>query len=187
MKITLLIVFFLSIVSLGIVMAGVYPVALVNNSPIFYRTWEKAQDAAKRFSNAEATQGGGTPINFSSPKNSNLVKEIQKNTLTRLIENKILAEKGETIVDGFEVLSKERVADVLRQNPDIKKAAEAVYGLNMQDFKQLVLMPQARIDTANEIFSEKGASFDAWFVQAKKDTSVKLMFTSFRWTGEVAE
>lgn len=168
-------------------MAGIYPVALVNNSPIFYYTWKKSQDAAKRFSNAEATQGGGAPINFSSPRNSNLVEEIQKNTLTRLVENKILAEKGDTIVDGFEVLSKERVSDFLRQNPDIKKAAEAVYGLNVKDFQQLVLMPQARIDTANEIFSEKGASFEAWFVQAKKDTSVKLMFTSFRWTGDAVE
>ncbi|MBI2640596.1 MAG: hypothetical protein HYW91_01760 [Candidatus Sungbacteria bacterium] len=164
--------------------AGFYPVAIVGTTPIFAKTWQKAEDAAKNFEIAQARARGAEPVDFSLAENRELLLEVKLGTLTFLIEDAIIRQKGEEAVDGLGTLSRERVIEALRESSDPEGAARAVYGLSFNDFRGLVLMPQARRDVLKEALIEKNQDFDIWLLEAKKEASVRLMFVPFKWSGE---
>lgn len=166
---------------------GSYPVALVGNMPIFARTWHKAESAAKRFSDAQAQASRALPINFSSDEGRELLLEVKRGTLTFLIEDVIIRQKGDEVIEGLGVLSRERALEALRSSTDPTSAAKAVYGLSLNDFRNLVLLPQARQDVLKEALMEKGQNFDTWLRDAKKSTRVRLFFVPFRWNGETVK
>lgn len=182
MKIILIFILVFSPVILVIVWGGFYPVALIDNSYILARTWKRAKTAAKNFSIAEAKSVGSEPPNFEESTNAS--REIKRNTLTFLIEDEILREEGENLMRGFDRLSRERISEAMRQGGDLNRAAELVYGLKFQEFQELVLMPQARRDTAREILAERQIDFDRWFPDVKRKTKVRLLFVTFIWDGE---
>lgn len=170
-----------------LVMTGLYPVALVDGSPIFQRTWKKAQNAAKTFTNAQAQSSRADPIDFTSSENQELLLDVMRGTLTSLIEDSAIRQKGDEVVDGLGVLSRERVADALRQVKDPAAAAKLVYGLSLDDFRELVLLPQARRDVLKEVLKEGGQDFDSWLRDVKGSLTVRLFFVPFRWDGEMAK
>lgn len=167
---------------------GVYPVALVDGEPIFYSTWKKLEEASKNFTSVEEqSKIGGRPINFSSPENARLLLEIRRSTLTFLIEDLILRQVGGSLVEGFEVLSREKVAESVQDERNTEKAVRVLYGLDLDDFKNLVLLPQARRDIAKEALSERNQSVEDWLSEVKKQKKIRLLSTSFRWNGESVE
>lgn len=171
-------------VAIVVVAAGWYPVALVRNTPIFFSTWKKAADAAMHFTNAQARTYGGEPIDFSAAKNRELLTEVKKGSLAFLIEDLILKQAGKDIIFGFEEFSRERMREALGSAPDSSDAAKLVYDLGEDDFKKLVLLPQARRDIAKEALAEKSMDFEGWFAEEKKKAKVKLFFVPFSWDGE---
>lgn len=180
----------MSIVAFGLlalIAIGIYTVAIVGTTPIFARTWQKAENAAKNFELATARARGAEPINFSSVENRELLLEVKRGTLTFLIEDAIILQRGGEVTEGLGTLSRERVVEALRQGNDPEKAARAVYGLSMNDFRDLVLLPQARRDVLKEALVEKSQDFDTWLRDAKKRASVRLMFVPFKWNGEVIQ
>ncbi len=185
MKIILILIFAFSLLILVIVWGGLYPVAIIDSSYILARVWSKAQEAAKNFSNAQARSAGAKPLNFDARENAEILQEIKKNTLTFLIENMILQKKGEGLIRGFERLSREKISAATGQGGDLSRAAELVYGLKLQEFQELVLLPQARRDTAREILAEGRVDFEQWFLDVKRKAKVRLMFVPYKWDGEV--
>ena len=183
MKIILILILAFSPVILVIVWGGFYPVALVDNSYILARTWERAETSSKNFLIAQARSAGIEPPNFE--ENTDASGEIKRNTLTFLIENEILREEGENLTRGFDRLSRERISEAMQQGGDLNRAAELVYGLKLQEFQELVLIPQARRDTAREILAERQVDFEQWFPDIKRKAKVRLMFfLPFSWDGE---
>lgn len=183
---SILIVFVLIIAAL--IAGGFYPVAWVENSPLAFRTWEKAVEAAEKFTNAQAQSApGGKTIDFNSPANANLLKEVKRGTLNFLIEDMILQQEGKELVYGFETLSRDRAAQALTQGDNLEGAIKLVYGLDPEDFRRLVLLPQSRRDTASELLQERGENFDAWLAEVKKNKRVRLMFVPFKWDGETVK
>lgn len=185
MKIFLPILAAFILIIAALVIQGFYPVAWVGNSPLVFRTWEKAADAAKRFTNAQAQSvPGGRIIDFAAPGNSNLLLEVKRGTLTFLIEDMILQQEGQELVPGFEELSRDRSSQALAYGGDLESAVNLVYGLNQKDFRRLVLLPQSRRDTAAKFLQERGENFDTWFAEVKKKKKVRLLFVPFSWDGE---
>lgn len=164
-----------------------YPVALVDGSILFLRTWHKAEEASRRFTNLDLQSRGAPTIDFADPGAAEILLDIKKGTLTFLIEDIILIQEGKRVIEGFEVLSRERVVEALKGGGDSEKAAQRVYGLSFQDFRGLVLMPQARRDVLKEALQEKGQDFEEWFRGVKKGKEVRLFFVPFSWNGELVE
>jgi hypothetical protein len=163
---------------------GFYPVALVGNSPVWARTWGKAQEAAKNFVIVQNhSAAGGSVLDFDAPQNASLLKELKFNTLTFLIEDKILQQEGEKLMHGFNRLSRDRIREAT-QGKDLQNAAKLIYGLTLREFQDLVLLPQARRDTATEILAEQSLDFDQWFAEVKKSQRVRLLFVPFTWDGK---
>lgn len=167
------------------VAAGFYPIALVGGTPIFKRTWQKAEDAAKNFERAQAQTRGAEPVDFSSTNNRELLLDTKRGTLLFLIEDAVIREKGGEVIEGVGTLSRERVAEAMRSSVNPEQAARAVYGLSLNDFRDLVLLPQARRDVLQEALAEKNQDFDTWLRKAKKEVKLRLFFTPFIWDGEI--
>ncbi|QQG45060.1 MAG: hypothetical protein HYW89_03600 [Candidatus Sungiibacteriota bacterium] len=184
MKVILLVIGMVVGLFLVSVMTGFYPVALVDGAPIFYRTWKKTEEAAKHFANTQLVSRGSKPIDFSAPQNSELLLAGRKDTLTSLIEDTILHQGGKKLHKGFERLVAAKVSTALKDNEDIEQAAKLVYNLDLDDFKELVLLPQAQGEVVAEILEKQNQDFEGWLREAKKQKRVFLMFVPFSWDGE---
>lgn len=166
------------------VISGFYPVALVDRTPIFYRTWQKTEEASKRFINASIQSSGQKElINFSLPEHQEKLREIRRGALSFLIENEVLRQEGPSILENFEGESKKRVTK-LNSGETIANAAKLAYGLSLEDFERLVLLPQARQDVAREALAAQGKNFSDWFLEAKQKKRVRILFMPFEWDGE---
>lgn len=188
MKFLIVFVFAILVVGVVIVEAGLYPVALIDNTPIFYRTWEHAIIAAEHFASANAQASiGGKPIDFASPEEIDLVRKIKRGSLTYFIEDAIIRQEGESLVSGFQALTVERTKNALDLGSDNERAAQVVYGLSLKDYENLILLPQARRDVLQEALTARGQYIDTWLKSAKKTKQIRLLFVPYHWTGEEIE
>lgn len=172
-------------VILIIVMAGLYPVALVNGSPIWRNSLRKAEEAEKKLTNTQAKSFGFKPVNFTSSANKDLLNGLRQDILTTLIDNKIIKEDGVKVVEKFEELSRKRMMDTLQGGgADLSKAVRTVYNLSLKDFENMVLLPQARRDVLRVFLANEGKNFEEWIKEIKSKKSVKLFLVPYRWDGE---
>ena len=104
----------LAAVFLGIIMTGFYPVAMVDSSPIFFREWRKAEEAARRFFSVQAHVSKSKPIDFSKPENADLLLSVKRDTLTFLIEDKVILQEGKKKFENFEERARLKVAQILQ-------------------------------------------------------------------------
>lgn len=171
----------------GAAIYGFYPVALVDGTPIFFRTWQKAERAAIQFLNVQGRARGVGPVDFYAAENADLLLGVKRDTLTFLIEDKILQQEGDTVAGDFDAVSSRKVAEALAQSGSFEQGAELLYGLSREDLNELVLLPQARRDVLSEAFGAQGRDFEQWFREVRKNKNVRLLFVPFVWNGEVVQ
>lgn len=187
MKRTLIAFSFIFVAFAVLAITGFYPVAIVDGAPIFYRTWKKAEGAAIRFASASAKMSGVTSIDFSRQENAEILLSVKRDTLTFLIEDKIIFSAGKRVIDNFAARVKQEINNVIKKTPGVMEGGKAVYNLDNDDFLALVFMPQARKDVLAEIFRARGQGYEEWLALAKKSASVRLYFVPFEWSGERVE
>ncbi len=168
-----------------VLMMGLYPAARVGDSFIWKRTWQKAEEAEKKLTNTQAKSLNLKPVNFSIAENKDLLTGIKQDTLTSLIEDMIIQQDGIKIVQNLAELSKKRMQDTIQGGgQDLDKAVRTVYNLSLEDFRNLVLLPQARRDVLRVFLASEGKNFEEWLKSEKQKKNVKLFLVPFRWDGE---
>lgn len=178
------ILFFLFFV---IIFSGFYPVALVNGAPLYFRIWKKLEKSSMRFAKIQLEKIQKKPFDFSAKENVGLLLQGRKETLTLLIEDIIIEQQGKKLAADFEKFSKVRVEDALRKGKNMGNAATFFYGLSIDDFKELVLFPQARRDILREELENKGQNFESWLSEIKKKSRVRMLLVPFKWNGASVE
>ncbi|MEK7560428.1 MAG: hypothetical protein AAB539_00535 [Patescibacteria group bacterium] len=157
-----------------LVITGWYPVARVNGRIITYARWTRLESAATRMASIDAQSTGGA---------GTAVAEAQRNTLTFLIENILIASEGKTIVPDLAAKSRARVRDATREASTLGQSAEMTFGLNRRDFEKFILIPQAMREILEEELTAQKKDFDAWFTDVKQNASVDVFFVPFAWDG----
>lgn len=109
---------------------------------------------------------------------ANFKKEIKRAVLDKMIEDKIIEE---ILVKklGAEELKKsvnEKLAK-LSLNGEIANASQILYNLSLNDFKNLVLAPEAK----REILKERGIDL----LEIKKSQHPTILILGFYWQNEV--
>lgn len=170
-----------------IIFSGFYPVVLVNGAPLYFRTWKKLEIASMRFAKIQLEKVQKKPFDFSAKENAGLLLQGRKETLSLLIEDIIIQQQGKQLTADFEKLSNGRVEDALRKGKNTGNAAALFYGLSIDDFKELVLLPQARRDILREELEKKGQNFESWLSDVKKKSRVRMLFVPFKWNGASVE
>lgn len=159
--------------------AKLYPVAMVNGSPIWYRTWDMSLMGTAHALTVQA-KAAGTVFN----PDPVVISAIRKNMLASLIEDKILAQKGRSIISDFDAKTEEHIIAALASSTDVGKAAHLMYGFGVADFHDIILVPQSRREIARAVLEKQHLNADAWLAGAKKKADVQIFLTGYRWDGE---
>lgn len=167
--------------------AGFYPVAAVGFSVITRHGWREAERAAEKFYNTQNLKLGIESVDFSRSENAALRRGMERESLTALIESELMRQAGEKEIPDFDSRVQGRVDSATRGKNTLERAATLSYGLNLDDFRRLILVPQARLEILTDDTAKKGTDFKEWFKNFRKTKKVRLFFTSFRWNGETVE
>ncbi len=159
--------------------AKLYPVAMVNGSPIWYRTWNLSLQGTSHALTMQAKAAGTAfdpdPI---------VAYAIRKSTLAALIEDKIIAQKGRSIMSDFDAKTEEYIAAALASSTDVSKAADLMYGFSANNFHDIILAPESRREVARNALEKRRLNSDAWFSGIKKKADVQIFLSGYRWDGE---
>ncbi|PIR70275.1 MAG: hypothetical protein COU46_02355 [Candidatus Niyogibacteria bacterium CG10_big_fil_rev_8_21_14_0_10_42_19] len=115
-------------------------------------------------------------------KNDALAEIItKKNILEGMIENSIInAEFSKK--DLSEEHAEKIITDALsNKSSTIAEASQKLYGLKLNDFKKLILLPQAKQDILATDMEKNGINFDKWINERSREVSVKIYFLPWMW------
>ena len=161
----------LSFILLGL---GLYPVVLVSKSIITSRQFNKViASSLFYYQKTFSVYATSAPIN-----ESGFQKEIKRAVLDKLIEDKII---DEILIKKLGKKELKRLVDEklikLAINNEVAKASQVLYNLSLEDFRNLVLIPQAKTETAKE----QGIKLE----EIRKSYQPIILIPEFYWQNEV--
>ncbi len=171
------------LVSLGIgvffiTRLGLYPVAFVNWRPIMARDFRTMADSAFSFYlRAIDTYKRGS---FTDADAAKLYAEIQRATLDKLIEGELLSNELDLRFGGRGVTEVDKKLLSI-ENGKLEAAASALYGLTDEEFKKMVLEPQAKREILAEEFKGKNEDFSVWLLDQKRKADIYVLIPGLVW------
>jgi len=188
LNLILLIIFILILVFGIIADLNYYPVISVNNVPISAKKLNINMRAAIYYLNTYKKlqeERGFNQNAFASLKELSQ-EEIKLFVLNQLIENELIHQEAEKrIGSNLKDLVNEKINNYL--NPELESAALEIYGLNKNDFKNEILIPQAEKDIlAGRLFLENKNIAD-WLKEQKKQAKIIVFDKKIKWNGENLE
>jgi len=188
LNLILLIILILILVFGIIASLNYYPVISVNNVPISAKKVNINMRAAIYYFNTykKLEEDRGLNQNASTSLKELSGEEIKLFVLNQLIENELIhQEVKKRIGSNLKDLIDEKINNYL--NSEIESAALEIYGLNKNDFKNEILIPQAEKDIlAGRLFLENKNIAD-WLKEQKKQAKVIVFDKKFKWNGENLE
>jgi len=188
LNLILLIIFILILVFGIIANLNYYPVISVNNVPISAKKLNINMRAAIYYFNTykKLQEERGLNQNASASLKELSQEEIKLFVLNQLIENELIHQETEKrIGSNLKDLVNEKINNYL--NPELESAALEIYGLNKNDFKNEILIPQAEKDIlAGRLFLENKNIAD-WLKEQKKQAKIIVFDKKIKWNGENLE
>ena len=188
LNLILLIIFILILVFGIIANLNYYPVISVNNVPISAKKLNINMRAAIYYFNTykKLQEERGLNQNASISLKELSQEEIKLFVLNQLIENELIHQEVEKrIGSNLKDLVNEKINNYL--NPELESAALEIYGLNKNDFKNEILIPQAEKDIlAGRLFLENKNIAD-WLKEQKKQAKIIVFDKKIKWNGENLE
>ncbi|OGY67282.1 MAG: hypothetical protein A3H63_02610 [Candidatus Harrisonbacteria bacterium RIFCSPLOWO2_02_FULL_45_10c] len=162
---------------------GQYPISIVNSHIITASTVEKNFVASLTYLQNAALVYRSNPALLETAAARG---EIKRATLDKLITDALILSELKTRVSGEEIdtIADTKINQFLYENSDVERAAQALYGLSLAEFKSRVLIPQAyREILEGRMFLAK-EDFGAWLSEAKRSARVLVFISDLEWTGE---
>ena len=167
-----------------LIVSGFYPIAFVGGKPITWHSFKSNSQAAYYYYKTASRIYGESSDDLTKPGN---LQEINRAVLDKLIENEIIS-KGLKSIPGAKQIVKNKLDQALKQSANLKEAVNTLYGIGLDDFVKLILIPQARKEVLEgRLFLENSSNsngFDEWLKKAKKDVKVLILLNDFKWDGE---
>lgn len=157
-----------------------YPVATVNDSFIATRLFQLAGTAARTYyENVSGTYGG-----LASTTETQFESHMRQVALQALIEDELVAAELMTIFEAepLRAAVDKRIAEALASSsqttPD---AVRALFGLTLDEFKEVVLAPRARLELLEAELARSGRSLDDWLQAALYGARVSISVSDLEW------
>lgn len=163
---------------------GYYPILLINGSPVpASRFWKNYQALSFYQANYRSRWAENSAAVGSPPAVSMEDKELKALILDRLVDAAIVSagarrELGKDL--DFLLTEKIRAYD---SNSELKSAAGFFYGMDFDDFRREVLVPQAEIDILVGRLYLRGEKFEEWLKKQREAARVIVFSPHFRWDG----
>ena len=177
--ITFLALVFFGLLGYYFIHNGYYPIAMVNGEFIGAHRLNKESTVRYSYYTKTAALGGMT----AEDKNS-LFFEFRRMALGGLIEDMLIEQGLRGMTDGdIKKAAEQRLTERETDINGLSTVASTLYGLDLADFKTIVLLPQAKKDMLRERIMERGSDAEDWFAETKKTARVRLFSTQFSWDG----
>ena len=160
--------------------AGLFPVASVNGEFLWSREFSAYGDAFNRFrANIERASSPDAPsLGFEGVAE----EDITMSLLEELIVRKIVFKEGSKSFADFNKNAEGIMTEALGgQGTQLEEAARTLYGLDLEEFKKLILLPEAREIALKRLIEESGQNYKEWFLERLEAADVKIYFYDYRW------
>lgn len=144
------------------------PVLKVNGKNIGYGKFLKIKRALEKFNKISKVNLGD---NINQISLLNLMEQEFLDTFINNVDRNILFEAQKVVDKAIE----------RTPNLTLDKASEELYDLNAKDFKNLVLLPQAKKDLLDKHFNEKGQDILRAWASLYGTASVKIYYPGYYW------
>lgn len=175
---TFLIIVFFGLGSYYFIHFGYYPVAIVNYKLITAKALNEEYVAAYRYY-AGASLLVGKADDIDKPE---FKKELRRATLNDLIEKVFInKELQKRIGKDLGGIIQNKISASANGKDNLEEAAKSLYGLNLADFREMVLEPRAEREILEgRLFLEK-KDLNSWLSEAAQDAKVFIVTPEFYW------
>lgn len=157
---------------------GLYPVALVNGSAISANEFERVATAALHFyvKSSEAVKRRTlTPEEVDT-----LYAEIRRGTLDKLIGERLVdVELTARLGERAHVLAEGKVDTA--SSDELRAAVPVLYGMAYADFRDMLLVPEAKVEVLKESLGRDSLDAQTWFSSARRDARVLIGLPKLIW------
>jgi hypothetical protein len=155
-----------------------YPILVVNGSPVSARRFWKNYRAASFYQdNLVKTYGQGREVQTTSGK------DLEALVLNQLVEAELVSAGAKREAGGdldYLLSGKLQKYD---ESQDLRNAAMSLYGMPYADFREEVLVPQAKRDILAGRLYLRGEDISDWLAREKQSARVSIFSKRFRWDG----
>ncbi len=157
-----------------------YPVAMVNDEFVSARLFQIASTATLRYyEQLEKIYGVAEPVDAEL-----FQSQMRQIALQALIEDSLVTEKLKTMFEA-ELLDQAiaaRVNEVLSSSSQTTAiAVSELYGIALDEFGEVVLAPQARLELLHDELEKKGDNAQQWLLQALQEARVSIQVSDLAW------
>lgn len=177
--VTFLTLIFMGLLGYYILHSGYYPIAIVNGELIGAYRLNKESSARYTYYTRTAAISG-----IDVRENNSFIVELRQSVLSGLIDETIINQELRKLFNSdIQAVAERRVGEHEAEIGELDTVASVLYGLSLEDFKKIVLVPQAKKDLLREKLAERGNDADKWIIDAKKSARVRIFSTRFSWNG----
>ncbi|HEY4499825.1 MAG TPA: hypothetical protein VJH70_01690 [Candidatus Paceibacterota bacterium] len=166
---------------------GWYPVAIIDFKFVSASTLEKDyQAAAHYFTNALLTYGANK-TNQNVLKEESTKQEIRRSALEKIVIDAIIFKEAQKeFGDNLDV----RVENLISKNVQLNNLAEAadtLYGMTLEEFKERIVVTQARRELLEERKLTEKTDFKEWLKGVSQNSKVIILVPYLKWNGSGIE
>lgn len=164
-----------------LIFSGTYPVAFVGFKPIFAEDFNKNYSASMvYYEKALKTYAKNSQM----LEADEIKKEIKRAVLDNLIENALIKKELKKEVGQNELnrLIDKKIKEI-SESQTFQKAAGTLYGFSFEEFKEKVLIPQAKREILESRIFLSGENFKEKLKEIKSKAKVMIFLPEFEWDG----
>ncbi|MDO8601701.1 MAG: hypothetical protein Q7R62_01030 [bacterium] len=163
-----------------------YPVATVNDAFISARLFQIAETAARSYYEKIGAVSGA----LASTTGAEFNGRMRQIALQALIEDELVAAKLRTLYEAepLESAIVQRVNLALASSSqETSKAINELFSLSVDEFSEIVLAPQARIELLQAELMKSEIDFESWLKSALIDARVSISVNDLKWANGYVE
>lgn len=175
---TFLTVVFVSLGAYYLVHLGYYPVAIINSQWITARELNDEYAVAYRYyTGAALLSGKGIDV-----ESRDFKKEIRRTTLNDLVEKIFIRQElKKRVGKDLSGILESKINASADDAKNLEEAAKLLYGLDLADFREMVLVPIAEREILEgRLFLEK-KDLNSWLLEEEKNAKVFIITPEFYW------
>lgn len=165
---------------------GFYPALFVNGRPVTVSRLNNQIEIASRFYAVQMKLQGDDGVVL---KSAEAKTEVKKAALESLVVSSLIDRELGRRISGKDLaqMLENRLSGVSLDSENVEKGAELLYGLTVEELRQYILAPQAKLEILEGNFKAKEEDFQSWLAKAKKEAAVSIFVPGFAWKNGAVE
>jgi len=159
---------------------GFYPIALVNYDFVIEKNVEENSLVAYKYFQNALLLAGSDPGTLDAPQS---IMEIKRAALDKLITDALILNELKKRIkeEEFNAIAERNIEKLIENNSDVEGAAQKIYGLKFEDFRRMILMPQAYREILEGRMFLNDENFEKWLDNAKASAWVVILSPKLQW------